>query len=162
MWRLAIVLALPILEIALFIQVGGLIGLWPTLALVVLSALLGVAVMRRHGVEALRRLQAKVLAGEDPSGPIAHGALIMVAGALLVVPGFFTSALGLILLLPAARSALIRRAAGRLRSGGAVFLRRGPAARPAQGPRTIEVEYEVLDDVPPAERGASGWTRPRS
>lgn len=160
MWRFLIILAVPILEIALFIQTGELIGLWPTLALVVLSAALGLAVMRRQGVEALRRLQARVLAGEDPSGPIAHGALIMIAGVLLMIPGFFTSALGLILLVPAARSALIRRAASGLRSRSVVFLRRGPAARPARGARTIEADYEVLDDVPPSERGASGWTRP--
>jgi UPF0716 protein FxsA len=152
-------LAVPILEIALFIQVGGLIGLWPTLGLVVLSAALGLAVMRTQGVEALRRLQAKVLAGEDPSGPIAHGALLMIAGVLLLVPGFFTSALGLVLLVPAARSALIRWAAGGLRARSVVFMRR---ARPAGGVRTIEADYEVLDDVPPAERGASGWTRPQS
>jgi len=163
MWLLAF-LALPIIEIALFIVVGGWIGLWPTLGLVVLAAISGAAVMRRQGLQTLRRLQAEVDAGGDPAASLVDGALVLVAGALLVLPGFFTDAVALILLVPAARAALIRGAAKRaLRPGGFVHVRRarhgGGAPRRSE---TIEGEYEVLDDVPPSQRGASGWTRPQS
>lgn len=159
MWLLLMFLAIPILEIALFIQVGGLIGLWPTLGLVILTAVLGLSLMRAQGLNALNRLQARVAAGEDPSGPIADAAMILVAGVLLLIPGFFTDALGVVLLIPAARAALLRRAGGRLRTRSFVFTR--AASRPSRRPGddTIEGDYEVLDDVPPAQRGASGWTR---
>ncbi len=116
MWFLLIFLAVPILEIALFIQVGGLIGLWPTLGLVILTAVAGLTLMRAQGLNALNRLQTRVAAGDDPSGPIADAAMILVAGVLLLIPGFFTDALGLVLLIPAARAVLLRRAAGRLRT----------------------------------------------
>lgn len=161
MWAFLAFLALPIVEIALFIQVGGLIGLWPTLLLVILAAAAGTALIRAQGLRALPRLRERIAAGEDPSGPMADGALILVAALLLVIPGFFTDALGLVLLVPAARAALIRRAAASLRLRS-VVLARGPAPRRRPGGETIEGEFEVLDDLPPAQRGASGWTRPLS
>lgn len=168
MWILLLLLSIPIVEIALFIQVGGLIGLWPTLALIILTAIIGAALMRRQGMAALARLQATVDAGADPRGPIADGAFILIAGMLLLTPGFFTDTIGLILLIPPARAAVIRRLAGRMRRGGFVFVRAGGAARSGPGeprrsrPETIEADYEVLDDVPPSQRGASGWTRPQN
>lgn len=163
MWVLLAFLAIPFIEIALFIQVGGLIGLWPTLGLVVLAAVAGGALIRAQGLRALPRLRAMIEAGEDPTGPIAESALLVVAGILLLTPGFFTDALGLILLVPAARRALIRRAAASLRTRSVVLARaRGAPPRRHPGGDTIEGEFEVLDDLPPAQRGASGWTRPRS
>ncbi len=170
MWILLVLLSIPILEIGLFIQVGGLIGLWPTLGLIILTAVIGAALMRRQGIAALARLQASIDAGEDPRGPIADGAFILIAGMLLLTPGFFTDAVGLILLIPGARAAVIRRLSGRMRRGGFVFIRAsgrtGPAQRGPRRPRpggdTIEADYEVLDDVPPSQRGASGWTRPQN
>lgn len=167
MWILLLLLSIPIVEIALFIQIGGLIGLWPTLALIVLTAVVGAALMRRQGIAALARLQASVDAGEDPRGPIADGAFILIAGMLLLTPGFFTDAVGLILLVPAARAAVIRRLAGRMGRGGFVFVRtragaQGGTRRPRPGGDTIDGDYEVLDDVPPSQRGASGWTRPQN
>ena len=157
---LLLFLTLPIVEIALFILVGGWIGLWPTLGIVIVSAVAGATLMRVQGMQTLDRLRARLEAGEDPSGPLFNGALLLVAGMLLLTPGFFTDALGLLLLLPPVRSALIRHAAGRLRGGAIVLVRQRPAPRPAAGAaETIEADYEVLDDVPPSERGASGWTR---
>lgn len=163
MWMLAAFLAVPVIEIALFIEVGGLIGLWPTLGLVILSAFVGLALIRRQGVATLGRLRARVEAGGDPSGPIADGALVAIGGVLLMIPGFLTDVLGLALLVPAVRAVLLRRAAGRMR-GAFVFSRAGagPATRRTARADAIEAEYEVLDDVPPAQRGASGWTRPQS
>ena len=170
MWIMLLILALPFIEIALFIQVGGWIGLWPTLGLVVLSVFVGSAILRTQGAQALRRLQAAVASDRDPSEPLAHGVLIAAAGVLLMLPGFFTDAIGLLLLLPPVRSALIRAASRRVRSRTVVFTTTAgtdPRARPRDYPaeprgEAIEGDYEVLDDVPPSQRGASGWTRPQS
>ncbi len=162
MWVLVFFLAVPIIEIALFIQVGGWIGLWPTLGLVVLAAVAGAAVIRALGLQTLGRLRSSVAAGEDPSGPLADGAMTLIAGILLLMPGFFTDAVGLALLIPAVRVALIRSAARRIVARGAVGAGAAPRRRRPADAQTIEGEYEVLDDVPPSERGASGWRRPQS
>lgn len=141
-------IAVPIIEIALFIQVGGVIGLWPTILIVVLTAFAGAALLRRQGVAAVARLQAAMARGEDPSGPLAHGALLLVAGVLLLTPGFFTDAVGLALMSPAARSAVIRwagpRMAARVVTVGA--MRAAPRrAGPEDG--AIEADYrDVTDD----------------
>jgi UPF0716 protein FxsA len=158
MWLFAVFVGVPILEIALFIKVGGAIGLLPTLLIVILTALAGTALMRLQGMQALARLRSSLEAGGDPVGPIAHGALILVAGILLLTPGFFTDAVGLLLLIPAVRTRVIAWGASRITMRVATFGQgRGP--RPAGRGDTIEAEYEILDDVPPDRRGNSGWTR---
>lgn len=168
MWLLLLFVAVPILEIALFIQVGGFIGLWPTLLIVVLTAVVGTTLMRLQGLNALGELRARIEAGQDPTGPIANGALILVAGMLLLTPGFFTDSIGLLLLVPAVRAAVIRSIAARLAMRGGTVAGAGVQyeyqeyeLRP-RGSETIDADYEVLDDVPPSRRGASGWTRPNS
>lgn len=101
-------LLVPIIEIALFIQVGGLIGLWPTLAIVVLTAVLGTWLVRTQGRLAMGQLQRAFSELDDPTEPLAHGAMILVAGALLLTPGFFTDAVGFALLMPPVRLAVFR------------------------------------------------------
>ncbi|WP_298851394.1 FxsA family protein [uncultured Ruegeria sp.] len=101
-------LLVPIIEIALFIQVGGLIGLWPTLAIVVLTAVLGTVLVRTQGRMALGNLQRSFAELDDPSEPLAHGAMILLSGALLLTPGFFTDAVGFALLIPGVRVAVFR------------------------------------------------------
>ena len=159
MWLFLILVGVPILEIALFIEVGGEIGLWPTLAIVILTALAGTVLMRLQGLQALSRLQASLETGGDPVGPIAHGALILVAGMLLLTPGFFTDTVGLLLLIPPVRETLIRRGASRMTVRAAGFALSSRTRR-APGPeRPIEAEYEVLDDDDDARPGDSGWTK---
>ncbi|NVO55914.1 FxsA family protein [Rhodobacteraceae bacterium B1Z28] len=101
-------LLVPIIEIALFIQVGGLIGLWPTLAIVVLTAVLGTVLVRTQGRMALGQLQRSFAELGDPTEPLAHGAMILLSGALLLTPGFFTDAIGFALLVPAIRITVFR------------------------------------------------------
>ncbi len=101
-------LLVPIIEIALFIQVGGLIGLWPTLAIVVLTAVLGTVLVRTQGRMALGNLQRSFAELDDPTEPLAHGAMILLSGALLLTPGFFTDAVGFALLVPGVRVAVFR------------------------------------------------------
>lgn len=158
-WLPLLFLGMPIAEIAVFIVVGGAIGVLPTLALVVLAAVAGVAIVRFQGLQAVGRLQASLEAGGDPSGPLAHGALIAIAGILLVIPGFLTDIVGLFLLVPAVRTALIRRGAARTTVQVSTFGRAARRRHPP--PETIEADYEVLDDGAPRQ-GNSGWTRPHS
>ena len=101
-------LLVPIIEIALFIQVGGLIGLWPTLAIVVLTAVLGTVLVRTQGRMALGNLQRSFAELDDPTEPLAHGAMILLSGVLLLTPGFFTDAIGFALLVPGVRVAVFR------------------------------------------------------
>lgn len=101
-------LAVPIIEIALFIQVGGLIGLWPTLAIVVVTAVLGTWLVKTQGRIALGRLQSAFSELNDPTEPLADGAMILISGALLLTPGFFTDAIGFALLMPPVRMAVYR------------------------------------------------------
>jgi UPF0716 protein FxsA len=108
MWAFAAFLAWPMLEIGLFITLGGWIGLWPSLAVVVLTAILGVAVIRAQGMGALREVQRGGVM------PMAHGALSMLAGMLLILPGFFTDFLGLLLLIPFVQAFLIAHFASKI------------------------------------------------
>ncbi|QHQ36591.1 FxsA family protein [Algicella marina] len=155
--------AVPIIEIALFIQVGGAIGLLPTLAIVVLTAIVGTLLMRVQGLATLNRLQTSLRSGRNPVDPIAHGALILVAGVLLLTPGFFTDAVGLLLLVPPFRAAVIQ--AGAARMAGKVAMRvqpgaHGPGPEAARSADVIDGDYTVEEeDAPDESRGSSGWTR---
>ncbi len=98
----------PIAELAVIIQVGGWIGLWPTLAILVADSLLGAYLMRTQGRTAWRRFNLAVQEGRPPAREVADGALIIFGGALLLTPGFITDILGILLLLPPTR-AIVRR-----------------------------------------------------
>lgn len=152
MWLLIAFIAVPLIEIALFIEVGGAIGLWPTLAVVVLTAVIGTALLRRQGLAEMNRLRAALDGHGDPSAPLVHGAMILFAGALLLTPGFFTDAVGFALLLPPVRNFVFARIRERIVVHGT---RGGDGGTPAR-PDIIEGDYETID---PAERGTSGWTR---
>ena len=178
MWLLIPFLVLPVLEIALFIQVGGLIGLWPTIGLVILSTVAGSWLMRQQGAAALADLQGSFRELRDPTAPLAHGALILLAGALMVTPGFFTDTMGIALLIPAVRRWVIGQLGRRMRVTSAGFGHgttgpstqrpAGPPFRPGSRGTTIDADYVVIagdDDAgdhtaPPRDgRRPSGWTQ---
>ena len=98
----------PIIEITVLMQVGQWLGTWPTIAIVILSAWLGAKYVRQQGLATLQSVQAKMAQGEMPSGEIITAVMLLVAGILLVTPGFVTDIVGLSLLVPAIRSALIK------------------------------------------------------
>lgn len=168
MWIFLLLVAVPAIEIGLFVEIGGRIGLWPTLGTVVLTAVLGAALLRAQGFAAMARLQKSLAEGGDPRGPLADGVMILVAGLLMLTPGFFTDAIGFVLLVPPARRALLAWAGPRLAArvvysrGGAAAGRGGPTGpsrgggEPGGGP--IDVEYEDLTDGPTRE-GGSGWSK---
>jgi UPF0716 protein FxsA len=97
---------IPIIEITVIMQVGALLGLWPTIAIVILSAWLGAKYVRQQGLATLQSVQAKMAQGEMPSGEIITGLMLLVAGVLLVTPGFVTDIFGLSLLVPSVRAAI--------------------------------------------------------
>jgi UPF0716 family protein affecting phage T7 exclusion len=175
MLPLLIVLALllvPVLEIFVLIQVGEVIGAWPTVGLLIAETLLGAWIVRREGRRAWRALQETARRGVLPDREIADAALVMAGGVLLLFPGFVTDALGLVLVLPFTRP-LVRRvlglfAARRMRAaeeraatmfppGTAGFDPFDPFGR-GRGPEHVEtppghvVRGEVIDDDTPAER----------
>lgn len=94
------VLALPLIEIALFIVIGQAIGVLPTLLGILVTGAIGALVLRWQGVATLRELQVRLQRGEMPARQMGDAVLIGLAGLLLVLPGYFTDLLGLLLLLP--------------------------------------------------------------
>jgi len=110
MWLFLAFIAVPLIEITLFIQVGGAIGLGWTLAIVVSTAIIGTYLMRAQGALALGQIKSSLSEVRDPTEPLVHGAMILFAGALLLTPGFFTDALGFALLIPGVRTAAFKAA----------------------------------------------------
>ncbi|MCE7030424.1 FxsA family protein [Jiella avicenniae] len=98
-----LLLIIPVMEIAVFILVGNLIGLWPTLGLVVLTAIVGSFLLKRQGLSTLRRIQAETSAGRVPGRELVDGAMIMAAGILLLTPGLVTDTIGFLLFVPGIR-----------------------------------------------------------
>jgi UPF0716 protein FxsA len=101
-------ISVPMIEIGLFVQVGGAIGLWPTLFIVVATAVAGTALLRHQGLSALTRLQQSLERGEAPLDPVFDGFCLLAAGILLLTPGFFTDTIGFALFIPPVRRALRR------------------------------------------------------
>ena len=107
-------IALPFVELALLVKTGQTIGFWPTLGLLVGAAVVGGAIMSRQGLTVARRTQEAVALGRPPVGPVLDGALMLLAGALLIMPGFVTDAMALALLVPAIRRRVARTTVRRL------------------------------------------------
>ena len=99
----------PIIEIGLFIQVGGFLGLWPTIALVLITAFVGASLVRSQGIQTLMSVQGRLQQGEMPAQQILEGVMLAVAGVLLLTPGFMTDALGMLVLLPAPRAMIAKK-----------------------------------------------------
>ncbi len=100
---------IPIIEITVIMQVGALLGVWPTVAIVILSAWLGAKYVRQQGMKTMQTVQVKMAQGEMPSSEIVTGLMLLVAGVLLVTPGFVTDILGLSLLIPAVREGIAQK-----------------------------------------------------
>lgn len=96
-------LVVPFVEIYLLLQVGGLIGAFPTIILVVFTAALGAWLLRRQGFATWQRFQNNLATGTIPAYEMIEGPILLVGGALLLTPGFFTDALGFACLIPALR-----------------------------------------------------------
>jgi UPF0716 protein FxsA len=161
-------IVVPILELAVIIQIGQAIGVLPTIALLIADSVLGAALMRSQGRAAWARFNAALAEGRVPGREVMDGALVIFGGALLLTPGFLSDILGLILLLPPTRaivrSVLVRRFGPRIVSGaasgasarmGRMFTfetgagARGPGRPPGFDDDVVE---GTASDVPPPRR----------
>lgn len=172
-----IFLLVPLVELALLIKLGTVMGFWPTFAIVILTAIIGSSVLRQQGFRTMVRLNEAMARGEPPVKPVIDGAFILLAGAFLLTPGLITDTIGLLLLIPAVRDRVAAWSLSHLLSGGSFRTsgfrwstggtkdrtqaqrsqerrgRPGPTphqahAEPGDGP-IIEGEYERLDDTDP-------------
>ena len=165
----------PLAEVGVFIQVGGLLGLWPTLALCLLTAAIGTLCIRYQGFNLINQARAQFEAGEAPVFEVVSGACLLVAGILLLVPGFVTDAVGFLLLLPPARRlfydkflaprltiiAEAQAARGQPGAGPSAGAHRGRRPGPPPRPTVIEGDFEEVGDSKgemPPPRG--GWDKP--
>ena len=164
MWLLIAFIAVPMIEIALFIQVGGAIGLLWTLLIVLITAVLGTVLVRAQGAAALNRLRTSFSDLQDPTEPLAHGAMILFSGALLLTPGFFTDAIGFALLIPAFRQAAFQFLRSRVNiqtfeapgQGQHPF---GQRTNTQHGADIIDGEFTEVEEMPRQTKGPSGWTK---
>jgi UPF0716 protein FxsA len=147
--------ATPIVEMYLLIQVGGYIGALPTIALVVLTAVAGVALLRVQGLATLGRGLGKLQGGQLPAQEVVEGLLLAFAGALLITPGFVTDLIGFLLLIPASRVAVARRLMSRAFLVNVVRRARpGTPPHDGNGPVIIEGDFESRADEAGPDRRA--------
>ncbi|MBT3535246.1 MAG: FxsA family protein [Rhodospirillaceae bacterium] len=146
-------IAIPLMEIAVFIEVGGIIGLWWTLAIVVATALGGTFMLRRQGLATLHRAQSHMAEGRMPLREVFDGLCLLIAGALLLTPGFVTDLAGGLLLLPPIRTILGRMVANHIiatgQFQGQTFSTQPPPPHSSSGnDDIIDVDFE---EVPPED-----------
>lgn len=99
----------PLLEIFFLVKIGGEIGAWQTIFLVISTAVLGAFLLRQQGLATFGRFQQNVMAGKTPAIEVLEGIILLVGGLLLMVPGFFTDIIGFLCLIPVTRQALAKR-----------------------------------------------------
>lgn len=130
-------LAMPIAEISMFILVGSQIGLLPTLGLILVTAIIGSVLLRVQGFGIVRRISEEARAGRVPGRELIHGVMIVVAGVLLLTPGFISDTIGFLLFIPAVRDLGWRLVKDRIVVVGAGMAAgmRGQATQPGEGPR---------------------------
>ncbi len=136
---LLVVFIVVYIEITLFIQVAQAIGVLFTLLLVILTSFIGVSLVRTQGMKILAQMQLKIANGESPAAEMIKSVSILLAGFLLLLPGFFTDFLGLLLLLPPIQNSLTLRLLPYLR-----FQRSGGGFG-SQGGETFEGEFKRKD-----------------
>ncbi|MGO2509440.1 MAG: FxsA family protein [Vibrio hibernica] len=112
---LVLFILVPIIEITLFIQVGGMIGLWPTIAIVLTTAIVGASLVRSQGIQTIMSVQSRLQQGELPAQQIVEGIMLAVAGVLLLTPGFMTDFLGMMILLPGPRAIFAKQLMKRIK-----------------------------------------------
>lgn len=141
---LLLFIGIPLTELYFLIEVGSVIGAFPTIFLTIMTAVLGGALVRMQGFSTAMRVRAGVERGEVPAIEMLEGVVLLVSGILLLLPGFFTDLFGFICLIPPVRQGVIvwlLRRAGTLQPGASVQ----PGA-PTGEPKVIEGEYKRHDD----------------
>ncbi|MEM9625119.1 MAG: FxsA family protein [Pseudomonadota bacterium] len=129
----------PLIEIAVLIQVGGWLGLWPTLGLIFLTAIIGTWMLRQQGFVVLTRAQKQLAEGSVPLGEVFEGFCLVIAGALLLTPGFVTDAIGGSLLVPPVRAWLYRTLGDRFRRAAM------PPQHPGEAGPVVDGDFETVE-----------------
>ena len=142
---LLLFIGIPLLEIYLFIHVGGALGAFNTVALVVITAVLGVWMLRLQGLATWFRVQQQIAQGKPPAMEMIEGLMLLVCGALLLTPGFFTDTVGFLLLVPTIRQSAARYL---LQRGVGMGINGAPFQTPSQPDNDdiIEGEFQRKDD----------------
>ena len=133
-------IAAPLLELYILIQIGGLIGVMPTIVICIITAIAGAALMRYQGLRTITSLQVKLAHGEFPAQDLLEGVVLLSGGVLLLTPGFFTDVLGFICLVPKFRSIIARRFGKLIVHGSAAYSDRRSV--------TLEGEFQREDNQP--------------
>lgn len=151
-----VLLAIPAVEIAVFIAVGSQIGILATLALVVATSIAGSILLRVQGFGVLRQIRQTTDAGRVPGRELVHGVMILAAGALLLLPGFVTDAIGLLLFIPAVRQLAWKLLASRIAVVGAADGMRAGGTAGNKGDRVIDLDLTDYSEA----AGDSPWRKP--
>ena len=146
-------IVIPLIELYLIIKVGSYIGAFWTVIIVIMTAVIGVNLLRMQGFNTLRRAQQNMEQGAMPAMEMMEGIVLAVGGALLITPGFLTDTLGFICLIPATRKALIRGIIGRasvqmhgFQHSSSYHPHSGADRKEGDGGRTLEGEFHRKDD----------------
>ncbi|MDA0229455.1 MAG: FxsA family protein [Proteobacteria bacterium] len=164
---LLLFLAIPAAEIFLFIEVGGQIGTWPTIAMIFGTAIIGGTILRYQGRQMIERAREQVARHEMPVAEIAQGAVLVVAALLLLTPGFITDALGALLLIPILRRLVLGLLLLAIRARLRDKYRPTDPGAAAASDKVIDGEFEDIsssqgaDDSPGQPGGQSGIPPPR-
>jgi UPF0716 protein FxsA len=167
---LAVFIVLPLLEIALLVKLGAVLGFWPTFGLVIATAIAGTTILHHQGFAVLRRTQEALAEGHPPIGPVVDGVFLLMSGLMLITPGLITDSFGLLLLVPPVRRAIARWSMRKIIENGTVSAsvftgsrssqRQGSSQRQDAPKRpgksssapVIEGEFERLDETTGAPR----------
>jgi len=144
----------PIIEIALLIQVAEVIGGFATISLVIVTAILGAKLVKKQGMGALQNVQTQMAQGQMPAQELFTGLCVIIAGVLLMTPGIMTNVFGFLLLTPAIRTKLaaglasqatVRMSAQTRHQGNVYDQPSEPSDKHTEQPKTIDGEYERKD-----------------
>ncbi len=133
----AVFLIVPLIEIAFFVLIGNAIGLWPTLAGVLITAVVGSLVLRHQGMAVLTDLRQQMAQGRVPARAMADAALIGAGGLMLLLPGYFSDLIGILLLLPPTRQLIYTLVLSRFT---VVTTTSYTAQRPEESSRVIDLD----------------------
>lgn len=151
---LLLFIAVPVIELLLFIRIGGKIGLLPTFATIVITGILGAYLTKQQGLRTWRKFQSTSASGQLPANEAIDGLLILIAGAVLLTPGFLTDVVGFLLLVPFVRAAIRSQVTGKLKHKVQV-VKQGtpnPSATSPRSPSGERVATGRVIDSNPSER----------
>jgi len=155
----ALFIVVPIVELWVIIEIGSLIGVWPTIALLLADALLGSLLLRHQGRGAWRRFNQALAERRFPGREVADGLLIAIGGTLLLTPGFVTDIVGLIFLIPPTRAIARRIMRGYATRRFMIVGTPGPAPGPPRSDYDYESTAEEVDADDPRLPGGQGAPR---